>query len=94
MAQSATTPFASGQLQIAETTLQGAKEARARGDYALAGRLAAMAEMDSGLAWSMSESPYLRRAAARVSRQAVLLRSQLVISRFKPAAAGRMAGGP
>jgi hypothetical protein len=78
-ADSATAQFAGAQLAFAEAALARAGEARQRGDYRLAGRLAAQAELDARLAWPMSSSMHTRRAAARVSRAAALLRTQAVV---------------
>lgn len=78
-ADPATAPFASAQLTYADTALARAEAARSGGDYRLAGRLAAMAELDARLAWSMSESAYGRRRAAEVFRAAILLRKELVL---------------
>jgi hypothetical protein len=80
-AQSATAPFAPAQLHVAEEALRHAQEAQLEGDFRLAGRLAAMAEVDARLAWQMSESAFLRRAAAQVSQRAAGLRSELVAGR-------------
>lgn len=79
-ADPATAPFAGGQLQRAEETLEEARTALAAHDLAKALRLAAQASLDARLAWSMTESPALRRAAADVSRQAEGLRSRGLIA--------------
>lgn len=79
LAEPPTAQFAAGQLTSADSLLARAKAARAAGDYRLAGRLAALAELDARLAWPMSESPYNRRRAAEVFRAASLLRRELVL---------------
>jgi hypothetical protein len=49
-------------------------------DYALARQLAAQAHLDARLAWGMTESPFLRREAIEVVRQADRLLAQDVFS--------------
>ena len=72
-AEPATARYAPAQLGFAETELQHANEPSARGELLLAQRLSAQARLDARLAWSMSESKALRRAAAEVHRRAVML---------------------
>jgi hypothetical protein len=74
----ATARYAPAQLGFAETGLQRASEASARGDLVLAQRLSAQARLDARLAWSMSESKALRRAAAEVHRRALRLERSMV----------------
>lgn len=74
-ADPATAPYAAAQLRFAEAELARADEARARGHYEHAWRLAEQAQLDARLAWSMSDSPHLRQAAAKVSQAAVLLKA-------------------
>ena len=78
-ADPATEGFAPGQLRWAEASLQRAQEALAQGDYDLARRLAAQAQLDARLAWSMTDSQFLRRDAAQLHEQGALLRYQSVI---------------
>jgi hypothetical protein len=73
--------FASGQLRFAESALERAREAGAAGDAALARRYAAQAELDARLAWSMTPSAHMRRAAADVARDVARLRQQLAAGR-------------
>jgi hypothetical protein len=70
----ATAPYAPAQLRFAEAELARANEARVRGDYALARSLAEQALLDARLAWSMSDSPHVRQAAAKVGEAAALLK--------------------
>ena len=56
--------------------LEQARTALAAHDFAKAMRLAAQASLDARLAWSMTDSPALRRAATEVNRQAEGLRSR------------------
>jgi hypothetical protein len=77
-AEPATARYAPAQLGFAETELQHASEASARGDRLLAQRLSAQARLDARLAWSMSESQALRRAAAEVHRRALRLERSMV----------------
>ena len=81
IAEPATARYAPAQLRYAEAELDRAEEALANGDPALATRLAAQAELDARLAWSMSDAPHMRRAAAEVSEEADKLRSRALISR-------------
>jgi hypothetical protein len=78
-ADSATAAFAPAQLRLAEAALERAQLALSQGEYGLARRLAAQAQLDARLAWSMSESQFLRRDAARLHEQGALLRYQTVI---------------
>jgi hypothetical protein len=77
-AEPATARYAPAQLGFAETGLQRASEASARGELLLAQQLSAQARLDARLAWSMSESKALRRAAAEVHRRAVRLERSMV----------------
>ena len=77
-AEPATARYASAQLGFAQTELQHAGEASVRGELLLAQRLSAQARLDARLAWSMSESKALRRAAAEVHRRAVKLERSMV----------------
>jgi hypothetical protein len=78
-ADSATSAFAPGQLRLAEASLQRAEQALSQGRYDLARRLAAQAQLDARLAWSMSDSQFLRRDAARLHEQGALVRYRSVI---------------
>jgi hypothetical protein len=78
-ADSATAAFAPAQLRLAEASLQRAQQALSEGQYDLARRLAAQAQLDARLAWSMSDSQFLRRDAARLHEQGALLRYQTVV---------------
>ena len=80
-AEPATARYAPAQLGFAETELQRAGEASARGDLLLAQRLSAQARLDARLAWSMSESKALRRAAAEIHRRAVALERSMAAAR-------------
>ncbi len=80
-AEPATTRYAPAQLGFAETELQQASEASARGDLLLAQRLTAQARLDARLAWSMSESKALRRSAAEIHGRAVALERAMAAAR-------------
>lgn len=69
-ADPATAPYAGAQLEVAEAALARAEEARAQGDYRLARRLALAAQLDARLAWSMTDSAFLRGEAAEIGRAA------------------------
>ena len=77
-AEPATARYAAAQLGFAETGLQRASEASALGDLLLAQRLSAQARLDARLAWSMTESKALRRAAAEVHRRALRFERSMV----------------
>ena len=83
-ADPATAPYAADQLRFAEDTLEQARTALAAHDFAKAMRLAAQASLDARLAWSMSDSSTLRRAAVEVNRQAQGLRSRGLIAGASP----------
>ena len=85
-AEPATARYASAQLGFAETELQRAGEASARGDVGLAQRLTAQARLDARLAWSMSESKALRRAAAQIHGRALALERSMAVERAAVAA--------
>jgi len=85
-AEPPTAPFAAAQLQIAENELDGARAALQMNDHALARRLAAQAQLDARLAWGMTESPFVRRAALELARRAARMGSQGVVA-AGPAAA-------
>jgi hypothetical protein len=80
-AEPATARYAPAQLGFAETELQRAGEASARGDVLLAQQLSAQARLDARLAWSMSGSKALRRAAAEIHRRAVALERSMAAAR-------------
>ena len=80
-AEPATARYAPAQLGFAETELQRAGEASTRGDVVLAQRLTAQARLDARLAWSMSESKTLRRAAAEIHGRAVALERSMAAAR-------------
>jgi hypothetical protein len=69
-----TAQYAPAQLEVAQAQLEQAQVALAQHDYAAARRLAAQAQLDARLAWSMTESPFLRRAAVELNRRAERLR--------------------
>ena len=80
-AEPATARYAPAQLGFAETELQRAGEASARGELLLAQRLSAQARLDARLAWSMSEAKALRGAAAEIHRRAVALERSMAVAR-------------
>ena len=79
-ADPATAPYAGTQLRVAEETLEQATAALAVHNYAKALQLAAQASLDARLAWSMTDSQVLRRAAVEVNRRAERLRSRSLIA--------------
>jgi hypothetical protein len=76
-AELATERYAPAQLAVASEFLERAREAAARGDSALAGKLAWQASLDARLAWGMTESEELRADAAEVGGAANELIEQL-----------------
>jgi hypothetical protein len=73
-ADPAVAQFAGAQLTMAEAALEQARAALKAHDYARARHLAAQAGLDARLAWSMTHSEVLRRAAVEVNRRAERLR--------------------
>ena len=71
-----TAPYAAAQLNLAETELDGARAALQMNDHALARQLAAQAQLDARLAWGMTDSPFVRRAALELARRAERMGSQ------------------
>ena len=80
-AQPATARYASDQLRSAETLLKRAENARARGEYEQARRLAAQAQIDARLAWAMSDSDHMRSAVSRVYGRVAILEQRLDAAR-------------
>jgi hypothetical protein len=76
-ADPATERYAPAQLRVASDFLERARDAAARGDAALAARLAWQASFDARLAWGMTESPQLRADAAEVGGEANALIEEL-----------------
>src|SRR5687767_2260 len=76
-ADPATERYAPAQLSVANDLLERARAAAARGDSALAGKLAWQASFDARLAWGMSESEQLRAEAAEVGGAASALIKRL-----------------
>lgn len=68
-AERPTERYAGAQLDYAEAELERAERALAGGNYVLARRLARQAGLDARLAWSMTDSASLRRAAAALSEE-------------------------
>lgn len=80
-AQPATARYAAGQLRSAEALLKRAENARARGEYEQARRLAAQAQIDARLAWAMSDSDHMRSAVSRVYGRVAILEQRLDAAR-------------
>lgn len=79
-AEPPTARYAAAQLELAQSELDGASGALRMQDYASARQLAAQAHLDARLAWGMTESPFVRRAALDIVRRADRLRGQGVLS--------------
>ena len=84
-ADPAVAQFAGAQLGMAEAALEQARAALKAHDYALARRLAAQAALDARLAWRMSSSEALRRAAVEVNRRADRVRWRGLVAAGAPA---------
>ena len=84
-ADPAVAQFAGAQLGMAEAALEQARAALKAHDYALARRLAAQAALDARLAWRMSSSEALRRAAVEVNRRAERVRWRGLVAAGAPA---------
>jgi hypothetical protein len=84
-ADPAVAQFAGAQLAMAEAALEQARAALQAHDYALVRRLAAQATLDARLAWSMTGSEPLRRAAVEVNRRAERLRWRGLVAAGAPA---------
>jgi hypothetical protein len=81
---SAATRYAPAQLQIAQQSLERAREAALMGQASVAGTLAWGATVDARLAWGMSDSPAIRGPAARVFQEANRLVRQMADRRSRP----------
>lgn len=79
-AEPATGGYAGAQLGVAEDELARARAAYAAHDYTTGSRLASQAALDARLAWSMTDSAILRRAAVDVFGRAERLRARSVIA--------------
>jgi hypothetical protein len=79
-AEPPTAPYAGAQLRFAEAELDGAIAALRINDHARARQLAAQAQLDARLAWGMTRSPFVRRAALELARRAERLRSRGVLA--------------
>ena len=66
----ATERYASAQLEMAQSSLELARQAAAAGDAMLVGSYAWGASIDARLAWAMSDSHAVRGPAARVLEEA------------------------
>jgi|SRR5919109_4477985 hypothetical protein len=69
--------YAPAQLRVAQDLLERARVAAARGDHALAGKLAWQASLDARITWAMTESEWLRAKAAQVGGAARMLVTRL-----------------
>jgi hypothetical protein len=77
--------FAGAQLGMAEAALEQARAALQAHDYPRARQLAAQAGLDARLAWGMTDSAAVRRAAVEVNRQAERLRWRSLVAAGSPA---------
>lgn len=89
----ATAPLAPGQLRMAEIALEHAEAALAIGEYDIADKLAWQAGLDARLAWSMTDSQFVRRDAAELHAQSLALRAQLPRASGLTAQARGLLGG-
>jgi hypothetical protein len=80
VAEGPTARYAPAQLDIAQQSMQGAREALLMGERALAARLAWQASVDARLAWGMSDSPSVHSAGAQVLSEARTLVHQSALA--------------
>jgi len=86
VAEGPTARYAPAQLDIAQQSMQGAREALLMGERALAARLAWQASVDARLAWAMSEAAEVRTPAAAIAAEAARLVRQAAAARTSTAA--------
>ena len=79
--------YAPAQLQMAQQSLDRAREAALMGQASLAGSLAWGASVDARLAWGMSDSWAIRAPAAQVFREATRLVRQVAERQSRTAVA-------
>ena len=72
-ADGATARYAPDQLEMAEQSMQRAREAMLMGQDSLAGQLAWEASVDARLAWAMSDAAAVRGPAAAIAAEAARL---------------------
>lgn len=77
----ATGRYAPAQLEMAQHSLERAREAMLMGEGSLAGELAWQASVDARLAWAMSDSPAVRSPAAAIAAEAARLVHQAAAQR-------------
>ena len=80
-AQSATARYAPDQLEMAQQSMQRAREALLMGEGSLAGQLAWEASVDARLAWAMSDAADVRAPAAAIAAEAERLVRQAALAR-------------
>lgn len=71
-----TARFAPDQLEMAQESMQRAREAMLMGESSLAGQLAWEASVDARLAWGMSDAAAVRAPAAAIAAEAARLVQQ------------------
>jgi|SRR3954451_7440199 hypothetical protein len=69
-ADNAAARYAPAQLEMAQRSLERAREAMVMGEGSLAGQLAWQASVDARLAWAMSDAAAVRSPAAAISAEA------------------------
>jgi len=79
-AEPPTAPYAAAQLAVAESELDRARAALRVNDHAAARQLAEQAQLDARLAWGMTESAFVRRAAIELGRRAERMASRRVLA--------------
>ena len=85
-AENATARYAPAQLEIAQQSMQRAREALLMGEGSLAARLAWQASVDARLAWAMSDAATVRAPAAAIAAEAARLVRQAAAARTSTAA--------
>lgn len=85
-AENATARYAPAQLEMAQQSMQRAREAMLMGEGPLAAQLAWQASVDARLAWAMSDAAAVRAPAAAIAAEAARLVRQAAAARTATAA--------
>jgi len=80
-ADNATARYAPAQIEMAQRSLERAREAMVMGEGSLAGQLAWQASVDARLAWAMSDSAAVRTPASAIAAEASRLVRQAARAR-------------
>jgi hypothetical protein len=86
--ENATARYAPAQLEMAQQSMQRAREAMLMGQGPLAAQLAWEASVDARLAWAMSDAAAVRAPAAAIAAEAARLVRQAAAARASTASLG------